>query len=475
LASNHETADPEATRRARIPLAVWWLLGISAIIKLVLIGPVAELPEKADERQYVAAARAIHETGYPSYPNPNWDEAHQAPGMPYFLGACHVLAGEGGFKTLARVVQVLLSLGTVVLVFLIARRFLPERTAVLATALIALNPTHIAFTHYFWSEGSYTFFSTLVAWLLVRSRGAPREGLGFFLAGLVGGVACLWRSVFLTQVPVVCLWILVWGLGRTRERVRVGALFVGGFLLVLAPWAARNTLRYDRFLLVSTNAGALLAKAANPIRPETHDIGLESWRREYDAYYREHGPDFEGVIALRPLVPRDPAENLVDRNKREIRAGFSFMLDHPGLAVEHTWIRIGYFFNPTSYLVRHMREDFYPSISGFLEEVLVALALAFTLGLFVFFVLGVTAGSVEERRDPYRAFLILMFLGTLAIYAVTGVQSRSRLPIEPLMAPLAADAILRLRALGGRAWLLAAPVLFFLAYVWAKYLPLNYA
>ena len=221
-------------------------------------------------------------------------------------------------------------------------------------------------------------------------------------------------------------------------------------------------------------AAAVLAKAANPIRPETHDIGLESWRREYDAYYREHGPDFEGVIALRPLVPRDPAENLVDRNKREIRAGFSFMLDHPGLAIEHTWIRIGYFFNPTSYLVRHMREDFYPAISGFFEEFLVVLALGFTLVLFVFFVLGATAGRMGQG-DPYRAFLILMFLGTLAIYAVTGVQSRSRLPIEPLMAPLAADALLRLRTLGGRAWLLAAPVLIFMAYVWAKYLPLNYA
>jgi len=457
----------------RVPPAVWWILGLSAVIKLALIGPVAELPQKADERQYVAAARSIVEDGVPRYPNPNWDEAHPGPGMPYFMAGCYAIAGEGGFLALARAVQVCLSLITALLVFLMARRFLPDRTAILATALIALNPTHIAFTHYFWAEGTYAFFATLAAWLLMRSRGAPRAGLGFLGAGVVGGVACLWRSVFLTQVPVVCVWILLWGGGRLRDRVRVGSLFVAGFLLALAPWSIRNTVRYDRFLLVSTNAGALLAKNANPIQPETHDIGLDGWRKNYDAYYREHGPDFEGVVPLRPLTSRDPAENIVDRNNREIREGLSFMLGHPGLTARQTWTRFEYFFNPTSYFIRHLREDMYPAVSGALEEILVVLALAFTMVLFVFFVVGATLGP----WDADRAFLILMFLGTLAISIVTAAQSRYRLPLEPLMAPLAADAIFRLRELAGaraRFWIVSGSILLFLVYVWIKLLPLNY-
>ena len=79
---NHETADTEAAPRKRVPRAVWWILAASAVIKLALIGPVADLPQKADERQYVAAARTINEEGAPRYPNPNWDEAHPGPAEP---------------------------------------------------------------------------------------------------------------------------------------------------------------------------------------------------------------------------------------------------------------------------------------------------------------------------------------------------------------------------------------------------------
>ena len=464
----------EPERDPKRPRALLWILVLSTLIKLAILPAVADMEQKADERQYVAAAPTIVETGVPVYPNENWDEAHAAPGMPYFLAGCYAIAGEDGFKTLARFVQVVLSIFTVLIAHAIARRIgAGPRTALLAAALVAFNPTQIAFTHYFWAESVYTFFSTWAVWLLLRSQDGERGGKLAYGAGIVGGLATLTRGLFITQVPLVMAWLVFGGSGPRKRRLACAALFLLGVLTSVLPWSARNTMRYGSFLFVSSNGGAVLAKGANPIRPENHDLGLTGWSEELRAYTNAHAPDYEGVI---PMRPRYMSDDLVEQNNVRTRDGLRFMLSHPALTIDHARIRLQYLVNPTSFLIRHIREGYYGELPAWFAEPLILLTLLASMVVMALFIIGLIANTWD--RD--KALIVLMVMGSLSACALVAAVSRYRVPIVPLMVPYAAIALvsgprLREAVRGPVFWLVGAPVLAFLAFVWTQYLPFNYS
>ncbi len=458
------------TKRSR---GLLWLLVLSMLIKLAIVPLVVGMEQKADERQYVAAAPTIVATGAPRYPNPNWDEAHAAPGMPYFLAGCYALAGESGFKTLARVVQVLLSVFTLLLVHALALRLgAGPRTALLATALVALDPTQIAFTHYFWAESLYSFLSIWAVWLLVSAADGERNYGAAFGAGLVAGVATLTRGLLFGLTPLIVLWLLFAGAASPGRRVGSATLFVLGLVLAIAPWSLRNTERYGKFLLVSTNVGAVLAKGANPITPENHDLGLGGWSTELREYTRLHGPDYRDVI---PMRPRYISEDIVEQNDVRTREGLAFLLDYPALTLRNARIRLQYLVNPTSFLIRHIREGYYGELPRWFSEPVIALTLLASMVVMAGFVFGVFVA----RNDPDKMLTLIVVVGSLAICALVAAVSRYRVPLVPLMAPYAALALTRVADVKREVrrapfWLLGAPVLVFLAVVWVMYLPLNY-
>lgn len=448
-----------------------WIVCLSTALKLALLWPVAGMAPQADEREYLFAARAISTTGVPAYLDPSFDEAHFEPVFPHFLAACRYLAGDEGFVHLARLVQVVLSSIGILFVYGISRRFLSDRGAAIAAGLTAFNPTQVAFTHYFWSESLYTFFLLATVLLVIRSQEGARwkTCLG---AGLVGGMAALTRSAFAVQIPVVLAWVMCRGRGSRREQTLSAALFAAGCLAVILPWSVRNTVRFGRFLLISTNGGMAFAMAANPIAPANFDLGFPNWFEEWNRYREAHGPDYEGVI---PLSPRPEAENIVERNDISVRRGLVFMLRHPGLTVEFSLVRLKYIVNPTSYFVRSLRLGRYPYLDGFLEELLVLVTLSFSMFVMGFFALGLFVRPWPREKT----LLAWIVLGNVVVCALLVALSRYRAPLVPLMTPVGVDAFQRLgnlvrqrRNLG--LWLTAGPVLALLVLAWVEYLPLSY-
>ena len=98
------------------------------------------------------------------------------------------------------------------------------------------------------------------------------------------------------------------------------------------------------------------------------------------------------------------------------------------------------------------------------------------MGVMSLYVMGLFLGPWSRTK----VLLVLMVAGTLAGCALVAALTRYRVPIVPLMAPFVAVALMRWRELPTLArrpsfWLLGAPVLAFLVYVWVQYLPYNYA
>ena len=445
------------------PRALWWILASSTALKLLLIWPAADLEPMGDQLEYLTAARSLVEKGVVDYFNPSWDEAHAPPVMTYFLAASYRIAGEEGYRQLARFVQVLLSAVTVLLVYGICARFLSRRTALLTTGLVAFYPNLVAFSHYFWSETIYIFLLVAVVALLLRGSDSPSGGW-LLAAGLVSGVASLTRSIFVLQLPLLVLWLLGCSRADPRRRLVLASLFLAGVCAVVLPWSVRNTLRYDRFLLIDTNAGNVIYKNLNSIGPESHDLGMNVRRIELRNSVRKQIPP----------RPRVEFENIVDRNNAEIRAGLEYVLEHPAHYLRQTRLRLLYFSNPSSFLIRHLRRHFYGDLPPLVTEPLVLLAMGSAMFVMAFSLVGLVMGPWSRER----LLLALLALGHALVHVLLIATSRYRLPLVPLLAPFATDALVRFRELldlarYGRRWLLLAPALALLILAWASTLPAS--
>ncbi len=458
--------DP--ARRGRVTTLV--LLALAARLGAVLVCP--ELDLGSDERQYLEGARAVVRTGSPAYTNPIWDEAHASPGYPYLLGLCLWLGGEEGVLLVARLAQALLGALSVGLLHGIGRRALGARAADLGALAAALHPTLIGYTCLLYAETLYAetlYVATLLAAGLAALVAARRETLAALVgAGALGGLAVLTRSAALPVAAGVLLWLALRRGWEEPRRLRAVLAITAGGLAVVLPWSIRNTVRYERFLLVDTNAGNVLFKNWNAVSPENHDIGLEErWKEERAAI------SGDGPVRFRP---RAEEAHLVDRNSAEVAAAAAFVARHPRHFLRNSALRAVELFNPTTFLVRDLRRAPPPGWPPALIEALVlisVLATAATLAV------GLAGLLVRPESDGHGLLLALLLPQALTCVLVISM-SRYRLPMVPLLLLLGAHALLRWRedwlppVAHRRRWGLGLALAAALVLVWIEYAPLSF-
>jgi tetratricopeptide (TPR) repeat protein len=83
----------------------------------------------------------------------------------------------------ARIITGLFDLGTIAVIYTLAKEIADKRTAILAACITALNPIHILHAHYVEVDPVLTFFSTLALLYIVRIYRQP-ETKWYLLAGL---------------------------------------------------------------------------------------------------------------------------------------------------------------------------------------------------------------------------------------------------------------------------------------------------
>ena len=113
-----------------------------------------------------------------------------------------------------RVLSVCLTLGTAVIIFLMARQTLPAEAALLSMVVFLLHPHIFCFGRSFQPESFYVFFSTLGLYLFTRGR-TKGNTASFIGAGLIFAVASLYK-LLAALVVVGC--VLFLGVTWLRER-----------------------------------------------------------------------------------------------------------------------------------------------------------------------------------------------------------------------------------------------------------------
>lgn len=204
---------------------------------------------------------------------------------------------------------------TIVLIALIARELRGDRAGLIAGAVAAAYPVLIGADGSLMSE---TLYGPLVAGALLaalRLLERPSARTAAVLGALIA-LAALTRTEALFLIPALAL-PLAWRGGP--GRVARTAATLGAVALVLTPWAIRNAVTFEQFVLISTNDSTVLAGANCPLTYRGVDMGgwtigcisrrserdetvqAAKWRREGLEYARDHAGRLPVVALVRFL------------------------------------------------------------------------------------------------------------------------------------------------------------------------------
>lgn len=354
-----------------------------------------------DEQRYVGEARALA-AGRAVEDRPYW----QPPGIIYALAATFRIAGPGLLTP--RLVQVLVSVASCLLLFAIGRRLFGERVGLAAAAILAAHGVVVFESTELLPPTWILFFDLLALFLLLRAgerRTPPRS----FAAGVALGVSAVFSPTILPFVLVAAV--------HLRRPSAIAAL-VAGVLLPILPVTVRNHRHGGELVLISTNGGLNLHLGNNPDYRETFALRPGRHWEELVDEPRRHG------------ITRPGAQSSYFTRK-----ALSFVADHPidaaGLHLRKTYL----FFHgaeiPRDTDLHEARDHsvvlralVWPGPLRFPDGLLIPLAL---LGVAVWW------------KDRRRLAVPLEFLATLAIVVpIFFVTSRHRVPALPVFALFAA-------------------------------------
>ncbi len=226
----------------------------------------------ADEYYQIATNIADHGRYSQSVKPPLVSDTWRTPGYPMFLASLIVFLGD--WPEALIVAQQLLGIINVLLVFLIACKFMSDRRAMIVAFLFLLEPYHLYYST--WLLATTLFLTALLLlWLLWQIAIETRGAGWYLLAGLFAGYLVLVRPVAVLIPAVLAGWITVQAVRRSVgwvERVRrwqgFGWLlaFVVGVVGVVGVWGVRNVQVAGR-LALSSQGGVVLAyfKAAEVV------------------------------------------------------------------------------------------------------------------------------------------------------------------------------------------------------------------
>jgi 4-amino-4-deoxy-L-arabinose transferase-like glycosyltransferase len=412
-------------RAALVPQALLredaaWLvliLGLAFTIRLVWIAFSGWQPTPDDDAfRYDFAARAladgrgyVHLDGSPT--------AFWPPGYPLLLAAAYRVFGDT--VTVAQMLNVALSTGTVGLVYLIGCRTLSPRPALVGAGIVAFFPSLIFLTGVTLSETAFTFVALLGVYLLLMdAQGERRRDLRLLLAaGLTLGFASLVRGqALLLPIVMIPFWLRSSiGWPRIADKLVAVALGIG---LIVAPWTVRNAIELDAPVLISTNAGV--------------------------DFWIGHNEAAAGDIAQASgdeLVFSYPELNTIERevrvNSEGFRKGLTYAVTHPAQEIVLPFKKLFWlYYNDEEGLKWNEGHGGQPFLDDNLREGLLSLSNVYYFSVLSLILLGLPLWL--SLRDPGRLLIVSIIAYWTLVHLMFFGDPRFHAPIMPLAALLAA-------------------------------------
>jgi 4-amino-4-deoxy-L-arabinose transferase-like glycosyltransferase len=276
----------------RLPTILLVFLGISVLIRCaaaIYLGDQVEIISGAGDQisYHTLGLRVLQGHGF-SFPTAWWPAtepdaptAHWSYLYTFYITAVYALFGEN--PVAARLIQAILTgIFQPLLAYLLAGRLFGVRAGLAAAALTALYAYFIFYSATLMTEAFYkttillSFYLAILIvgelnkeshpnYVIKRSKNSEsaRKVLGL-LAALGASLAAtvLLRQLFMLFIPFLFLWM--WWATQRKHTLSL-LLPVAIIVLVILPFSIYNNLRFDRFVLLNTNAGFAFFWGNHPI------------------------------------------------------------------------------------------------------------------------------------------------------------------------------------------------------------------
>lgn len=423
-----------------------WILGGILLVSVLLritaalyVGnEVVDLPGTADQVSYHNLALRIigghgftfGEPWWPATP-PNEPTAHWSYLYTGYLVLVYSLFGPSALA--ARLIQaVLVGILHPLLAYLLGRQVFSEAVGLVAAALTAVYAYFIYYAANLMTEPFYITAILASLYLAIRlarphagegdppaeAADAPVQWKLVLLLGLVLGAAVLLRQLFLLVVPFILLWLVLSG----RRFVAPAAAIVAILAALILPFTAFNYARFDRFVLLNTNAGFAFFWGNHPI----------------------YGTQFEPILkstSYQSLIPPELLSlNEAELDSALLQRGIGFVLEDPGRYALLSLSRIPSYFM------------FWPSndsgtISNISRVVSFGLLWPFMLyGLLVVLLRKRPLVRSQMRLLPPSPVVLLLVVSLVytAVHILTWTLVRYRLPVDAIFLMFAGVAVVHL-------------------------------
>jgi 4-amino-4-deoxy-L-arabinose transferase-like glycosyltransferase len=402
------------------PRALLWILAGGALARAVFFLLFHHVGLFTDEVQYqdiavnLAQGRGFMMEGRLT----SW----RPPLYPFVLSVLYRLAGTTD-PDVARIFQLVLSLGTVVVVFLLARTLFGPRVALVSAGIMAFYPSLLFYNNHILSEVLFIFLSALTAYGFVAYLESPCLSL-LALTGVSLGLSVLTRDIVW---PTVAIMIALMKYGTDlpwRRWAEHSAVLLALFLALTVPWVVRNTRLQGTFTFIATNGGMVFL-AGN----YEHTPSDRPWRAN------TLDPEFK----VRYLFPAELSEGV--QQKLAVRRALAFIAAHPGLTVRNGIIRAANVWGLEREVIGVFLKGTYGAVS--------ALAVVgVTIAIFAGYVLVVLGGLAAlcyalGRGGPLMGahlYFAALIIFVTAVHAPVSGHPRYHLPLIPLFAAYAAQA-----------------------------------
>ena len=226
-------------------------------------------PIRADAREYTTYALNLfkHHTFSKDIYHPRPD-SWRSPGYPLILTAVLAIGDLKKMIPITTYLQVAMGLFSVVVVFLLGRRIMPDWAALSAAGLTAISPHLIATTSYILTEASFSFFLLLAmysfyrAWEKGSAVSATCSGLLFGCAYLINETSLLIPGILAIAAGAMAYRQFP----QIKRRKIFGILTIFFICSAILPgvWTLRNSRLPEGALKGSNRATAALSHGAYP-------------------------------------------------------------------------------------------------------------------------------------------------------------------------------------------------------------------
>jgi len=236
--------------------------------------------------------------------------AYEPIGYPALLALIYKIFGVN--ILIAKLANLVLSTGSMILVYFIVKKSLKSNTiALCAMVLIAILPLNIVYTSVLSTEITFTAFYLVVIYMMLLRN---KKISGYILLGIILGILSLIKPYMMVFQFVVFMLEVVDT--RKLKKPFVNLIIITVFMgITIVPWTIRNYRVFNKVIPISTNGGYNLYVNNNPFATgawqnpfKIPQSPLAKYKHSEDSFWDEVKVDEEGKKLAYNWIINNPSK-----------------------------------------------------------------------------------------------------------------------------------------------------------------------